>query len=569
MTRKALLLVPSVFVLNVRLSWVLALIGSVLGLSGSSLGIGPSVLVGAVFSSAQQTSQSFLRFYNTGSDEGTVTVTLRDYATGQSLAEWTSPSISSGAEEQYPITTIESGAGETLAKPSYYSISIASDFPGYFQHVLWRSANGTLTNLSTCGNGAAASSDKLSGVHSSLLSSGFPSSIVVSNTSAAPMSAALGIYDARDGAKLATYNVGSVAPNAQAILTVNSIEAAVGLTPSAGMYHYVVMAEGSFVGFLQHLVNNVQGGIVTDMTAACSLDGSSSVAGQSSTRAGTIFSTAQSSSQSFLRFYNTGETSGAATVTLNDYADGQELGQWISPSILAGAERQFSISTVENETGQSFSRPDYYSITIESDITGYFQHVLWRSADGTLTNLSTCSGGVAADSTGLSGVHSSLLGASYPSTVVVNNTGPSAATVALGIYDARDGTKLGTYTTELIPAGGAAIVAVSTVEETVGAPASEMYHYVFRVEGEFTGFLQHLVNNVQVGVVTDMTTACSLEARPAARTYVSYATNPRFGAPCESGETTLDGYLLVCSNAGVFRYALHCPSSYKLEQSPA
>ena len=34
--------------------------------------------VGAVFSTAQTASQSFLRFHNTGSSAGTVTVTLQD-----------------------------------------------------------------------------------------------------------------------------------------------------------------------------------------------------------------------------------------------------------------------------------------------------------------------------------------------------------------------------------------------------------------------------------------------------------------------------------------------------------
>ena len=44
------------------------------------------IRVGAVFSTTQTASQSFLRFHNTGSVAGTATVTLRDYVSGQTLA---------------------------------------------------------------------------------------------------------------------------------------------------------------------------------------------------------------------------------------------------------------------------------------------------------------------------------------------------------------------------------------------------------------------------------------------------------------------------------------------------
>ena len=230
-------------------------------------------------------------------------------------------------------------------------------------------------------------------------------------------------------------------------------------------------------------------------------------------RVGTIFSSEQATSQSFLRFHNSSVSAGTVTVTLQDYVTGQSLGQWQSPSIAAGAEVQYHISIVENGTGGSFIRPSYYTIVVEPLFSGSFQHVLWKPADGTLTNLSTCASGVSANISRLIGVHSSLLDAGYPSTVVVINVGVTAATVNLGIYDARDGTQLGTYTTASIPAGGEMLLSISTIEAGIGiTPDATMYHYNIQIEGAFNGFMQHLVNNTQVGVITDMSAFCTLTA---------------------------------------------------------
>lgn len=463
---------------------------------------------GAIYSSTQAGSQSFLRFYNTGTSAGTATVTLRNYTTGQKLGTWTSPSIPAGAEQQYAIATVEAGAG-TFAKPSYYSIAVQSSMSGYFQHVLWRSTDGTLTNLSTCATGVTADPAKLSGVHTSLLGSAYPSSVVVNNTAAAAAAVTLGVYDARDGTRVGTMTTSAIPAGGQAILTVAAIEAGIGRAPTSGMYHYVIKAEGTFTGYLQHLVTNTQAGVITDMTTECALGVPTAVTSPSPLRIGAVFSSAQSASQSFLRFYNTGQTAGTATVTLRDYATGQQLGAWTSPAIAGLSEQQFAISTVEG--GAAFTKPAYYSLSVQSTMPGYFQHVLWRSTDGTLTNLSTCAAGVTADPAQLSGMHSSLLAAQYPSSVVVNNTGSSAAAVALGVYDARDGSRIGAYTTTSIPSNGQVILSAAAIEAGLNrTPTAGMYHYVIKAEGSFTGFLQHLVTNQQAGVVTDMTTACLL-----------------------------------------------------------
>ena len=229
--------------------------------------------VAAIFSSAQPSSRSFLRFYNSGSTAGTVDVTLADFDSGEALGTWTSSSIPAAAEVQFFIQDIENGADQTFTVPSFYSVSIRPTFAGYFQHVLWKPADGTLTNLSTCDTRTTSDVTTAVGVHSSLLQNGYPSSIVVHNTGTSTTNVMLGIYDARNGNKISNYNAGFIPANGQAIVDVADMEAGVfpPINPSGTMFHFVIKAEGSFTGYVQHLVNNQSAGVVTDMTAVCTL----------------------------------------------------------------------------------------------------------------------------------------------------------------------------------------------------------------------------------------------------------------------------------------------------------
>lgn len=229
--------------------------------------------VPAIFSSAQPSSRSFLRFYNAGPSAGTVDVTLANYQTGEVLGTWTSPSIAASAEVQFFIQDIENGADQTFTIPSFYSASIRPTFAGYFQHVLWKPADGILTNLSTCDTRTTSDTTTAVGVHSSLLQNGYPSSIVIHNTDTSSVFVMLGIYDARNGQKITNYSAGSVPANGQLIVSVPDIESGVfpPINPTGTMYHYVVKIEGTFTGYLQHLVDNQSAGVVTDMTAVCTL----------------------------------------------------------------------------------------------------------------------------------------------------------------------------------------------------------------------------------------------------------------------------------------------------------
>lgn len=146
-----------------------------------------------------------------------------------------------------------------------------STITGTFQHVLAH-PDGVRSNLSTCSSGVTTDPLRLSAVNTSTVAAaGFGSMIVVNNTSGAESAVSLGIYDARNGAKLGTYVTTSIPANAQASLTVSSIETGASITPTAEMFHYIVRAEGGFGGFLQHLITNRRAGTTTDMTGVCTL----------------------------------------------------------------------------------------------------------------------------------------------------------------------------------------------------------------------------------------------------------------------------------------------------------
>ena len=488
----------------------------------------PTLRFGPVFSSAQANSQSFIRLVNSGSSAGTASVRLWDYTNGTLLGQWTSPQIPAGSALQYGISTIESAiTGGT--KPQYYAVAVQSQMNGGAQHVLWKPSDGTLTNLSTCDTGITASATQVANVHTSILDNGYPSSVAVNNTGASDVSGiALGVYDARNGAKLGTYALATIPSNSKLILTVDAIEAGASVKPTSDMYHYVLKVEGTLTGFLQHLVNNQAVSVITDMTTNCTFGTVPALLQTIAMRQpGPLYSTAQSASQSFLRFANTGTTSGTVAVTLRNSTTGAKLGQWISPSILPGAAPQYPIADIESGMNIG-TKPQYYSAWIESQITGSVAHVLWKPGNGTLTNLSTCDAGISANTAEVDNVHTSLVGADYASTVAVSNSGSAAQAFTLGVYDARDGRRLGGYATGSIPANGQLLLSVPAIEASLNiTPTAGMYHYVIKLEGAGTGFLQHLVNNKVVGVITDMTTVCKLPAKVVSYTDCSPGATPR------------------------------------------
>ena len=243
---------------------------------GGGGGSAASVLrLGAVYSSTQTSGQSMFRFYNGGSTPGTVTVTLADYLTGETLTQWTSPPIAAAASPQFALSLLESDSKTPFTAPAYYSATIQPNFTGTFQHVLFRAVDGVLTNLSNCDSSVTAPPLRLVNVHSSRLE-GYPSQVVIHNTGTTATTFALAIGDAADGQALGTYPTASIPPNGELVLPMSTIETASGIVPTGSVLHYVVTLQGASAGYLQHRVTNQQAGVVTDMNTVCAFSGGSS-----------------------------------------------------------------------------------------------------------------------------------------------------------------------------------------------------------------------------------------------------------------------------------------------------
>ena len=231
-------------------------------------------------------------------------------------------------------------------------------------------------------------------------------------------------------------------------------------------------------------------------------------------RLGSVLSSAQSTAQSYLRVNNTGATPESVNVVLFAPATGDRLGEWNSEAIPAGASAQYAVSTIEAGVGGNFTKPAFYTMAVQTRMSGSIQHVVWTPARRTLSNLSTCDTGAATNPTALTHVHSSLVQADNPSAIVITNTSGTATAVQLGVFDAVSGTRLGTYTSPVVPANGQRSVGIPALESGAAmSPVANRLHYTIRAEGNFAGYLQHLVTNTQTNLTSDMTTVCPMRAQ--------------------------------------------------------
>ena len=506
--------------------------------------------LGNVYPPGGNGPDSYIRFYNTGLKAGTVTASLLNGATGQTVVMWQSPSIPPGAAPQFSIRDIEGTLPAGYLRPAAYSLKVEPEttIDGYLQHVLFDGGVEVLTNASTCDTGTTADAHRLMNVHSSWLESGYPSTVFFFNFSISTTSMNYLLRDAPTGTELGRFSSGflpvvsgvanTAVPNLQIVVSEAAMETVVYSTNNPSVrgalsppsHHLnlddqatiVFNADSKFTKyFSQHLVTNRRPGVVSDMTTMCALSGQSNGTANPEVRASGLLSSLQPLAQSTLRFYNSGTTSGTVKVTLFGNYEDQPLGAWVSPEIPPGAVREFAIATIEGEATphrfdafvpRALAKQNFYGIAMETGMDGLFQNVLSRNSGGAYTNASTCFEGVATDQKTLISVSASVREAEgYASTVVVANTGATSSTATLTVVDARDGTTLGSFQTDAIPGNGLIRLDARAIESAAGIPAdAARQQYVIKADESFPGFLQHLLNNRDQGVVSDMTAACLL-----------------------------------------------------------
>jgi subtilisin family serine protease len=231
-------------------------------------------VVPGVFASNRTKAESYIRFYNTSSANGTVTVDVVDDLTGETAGTFTR-NILDGASVQVSMATIEANASPPIVPDNgntqSYTLHVNAEFSGYVQHVLWNPAGGSLTNASGCDNGLSNSGSDLGNIHTSLISD-YPSYLLVYNGGAAAAKPVFAVTDARNGETLGNFTlVNDIAPNMSVEVFVSDLVEFFGGTPDSSQFHLNVELQSSFTGFAQHIVDNVAGYVLTNMTAKCDL----------------------------------------------------------------------------------------------------------------------------------------------------------------------------------------------------------------------------------------------------------------------------------------------------------
>lgn len=237
------------------------------------------ILNNVVSQNAPTLGQSYLRFFNTSAAPGAVTVSLRDAATGALKSTWTSPQIAPGASAQVSMQTIETaavpapGAPQTVAVTSTYNVDVAATFPGYLQHVLWNRTAGVFANLTSCGTGLVSDATMIPNVHSSALAS-YVSRLRLVNTGVFASQATLSFTDPSTGLAVASWTSPEIPSGGSLEIPVPQIETQVPALQNTVRFNSAQqfnVALSGLSGYLQHVVENQNAGVLVDMSPKCAL----------------------------------------------------------------------------------------------------------------------------------------------------------------------------------------------------------------------------------------------------------------------------------------------------------
>lgn len=227
-----------------------------------------------------------------------------------------------------------------------------------------------------------------------------------------------------------------------------------------------------------------------------------------------VFGSTASGKASYLRVFNTSESTGDVEVVFVSTDTGEELGRW-STSIPSLAAPQFTVSDLEAQATPmitSSQAANGYTLLVRSEFTGRLQHVVWNASAGSLTNMSSCGAKSFNSTRYISNVHTSRIGG-YPSTLYVSNEQSSTRFELFRVYNAETGAYIGDWNNDFTEAAGVKGYAVADIETELGlTPDTTPLHLNFIRDTFGTGIMQHVVNNVDGGALTDMTQACFLDA---------------------------------------------------------
>jgi hypothetical protein len=192
--------------------------------------------------------------------------------TGNILGTFTA-AIPARASRQFSIDLVEQRALPTIASIAageIYSLYVRATFNGFVQHILWNHTGSNITTASGCGWKASRTARYVANAHTTRVR-GYYSWIVVHNRGAAAAAARFDVYDSGSGAKVGEWLTPAIAPNTARTIAMSEVQLAMGLVPGANQTYLNFVMREDFSGFVQHIVDSRESGVLANTTDLCDL----------------------------------------------------------------------------------------------------------------------------------------------------------------------------------------------------------------------------------------------------------------------------------------------------------
>ena len=211
---------------------------------------------------------------------------------------------------------------------------------------------------------------------------------------------------------------------------------------------------------------------------------------------------------SFLRIHNFQPYAEDVRVTFVD-DETEDIFGTFEKNIPQYASVQLEMNDIEADLGINTSGRSTYTAIVNSSFAGYLQHVIWNPGGASLTNVTSCLGGLSSNQTRLINVHTDRVAAGYPSYIYIHNGGYDVDRAELNVYESATGESIGAVSvSDIAPATTVVIDALDILDEIGYSPGEGDFHFNLVLRSGFDGSIAHIVNNEGAGVLTNMSDKC-------------------------------------------------------------
>lgn len=229
-------------------------------------------------------------------------------------------------------------------------------------------------------------------------------------------------------------------------------------------------------------------------------------------RGHTVFLTGfDGTTTSHLRFANFGNSAGRPTVILHDSQTGTEIGSWTGPEIPSHGAHEISLADIAAAAVPEVDPLDpLITLEIRAAFNGHVQHLGHHGGTGQTTNLTSCAR-LEVPRRALGYVvgpgRTDLTGG-----IELLNTGNTAATATLRLFDAETGAALGAWTSPSLPPHAA--LSTSTTALVAGvtpaiAPLPEAVTVTLDTPAQAIALAY--LEGTTAGAISDLTAGCVLK----------------------------------------------------------